>query len=203
MPPTSVALGVPGVPLASGDHVCVFYQRLAERDEILIPYLSGGLIAGDKCIAVVDSGSPESVLAALRREVDLGSCLSRHQLDVQRSDETYLSGGGFSTDAMLEFWDRCVGGALATGFRFVRAVGEMSWALRQLPGVADLVAYEAKLNRFLPRYPQVILCLYELERFSGEVLVDVLKTHPKVLLGGVVLDNPYYLAPDEFLATRF
>ena len=39
--------------------------------------------------------------------------------------------------------------------------------------------YESKLNRFLPRYPQVILCLYELDRFSGEVLVDVLKTHPR------------------------
>jgi hypothetical protein len=48
----------------------------------------------------------------------------------------------------------------------------------------------------------VILCLYELDQFSGEVLVDVLKTHPKVLLGGMVLDNPYYLEPDEFLATR-
>jgi hypothetical protein len=47
------------------------------------------------------------------------------------------------------------------------------------------------------------LCLwrYVLRRFSGELLVYVLKTHPKVLLGGMVLDNPYYLEPDEFLAT--
>jgi len=71
-----------------------------------------------------------------------------------------------------------------------------------MPGVEDFVGYEARLNHFLPRYPQVVLCLYELDRFSGEVLVDVLKTHPKVLFGGMVLDNPYYLAPDEFLATR-
>jgi hypothetical protein len=78
----------------------------------------------------------------------------------------------------------------------------MTWALRQMPGVEELVGYESRLNRFLPRYPQVILCLYELDQFSGEVLVDVLKTHPKVLLGGMVLDNPYYLEPDEFLATR-
>jgi len=93
-------------------------------------------------------------------------------------------------------------GALAGEFGFARAVGEMTWALRQPPGVDELVTYESRLNRFLPRYPQVILCLYELDRFSGEVLVDVLKTHPKVLLGGIVLDNRYYLEPDEFLATR-
>ncbi|MGH3947564.1 MAG: MEDS domain-containing protein [Pseudonocardiaceae bacterium] len=188
--------------LAPGDHICAFYPSLAERDEILIPYLREGLQAGDKCICVVDVTDPEAVLAALGADVDLGSCLSRHQLDVQRSDETYLRGGGFSTGVMLDFWDRSIGGAIGGGFGFARAVGEMTWALRQMPGVEELVGYEAELNRFLPRYPQVILCLYELDRFSGEVLVDVLKTHPKVLLGGMVLDNPYYLEPDEFLATR-
>ena len=197
-----VSIGIPGVQLAPGDHVCAFYTSAAERDEILIPYLSEGLEAGDKCIAVVDSSGPESVLAALGADVDLAPCLSRNQLDVQRSEETYLRGGSFSTEGMLEFWDRSIGDAMAGGFDFARAVGEMTWALRQFPGVEELVGYEARLNRFLPRYPQVVLCLYALDSFSGEVLVDVLKTHPKVLIGGMVLENPYYLEPDEFLATR-
>jgi hypothetical protein len=199
---TPIALGVPGVQLAPGDHVCAFYPSTADRDEILIPYLSAGLDAGDKCVAVVDSCGPESVLAALGAEVDLGPPLGRHQLEVRRSEDTYLRSGGFSTEEMLEFWDRSVGGAVADGYGFARAVGEMTWALRQLPGVEELVGYEARLNEFLPRYPQVILCLYALDSFSGEVLVDVLKTHPKVLLAGMVLDNPYYLEPAEFLASR-
>jgi hypothetical protein len=198
----TVGLGIPGVQLAPGDHVCAFYPSLADRDEILIPYLREGLAAGDKCICVVDATDPETVLAAVGAEEDLGSRLEGHQLDVQRSQDTYLRGGAFSTSAMLDFWDRAVSGAVEGGFTFTRAAGEMTWALKQMPGVDELVGYEARLNRFLPRYPQVILCLYELDRFSGEVLVDVLKTHPKVLLGGMVLDNPYYLEPDEFLATR-
>jgi MEDS: MEthanogen/methylotroph, DcmR Sensory domain len=198
----SIAIGIPGVRLAPGDHVCAFYPSSAERDAILIPYLSEGLEAGDRCIAVVDSSGPESVLAALSARLNLAPSLSRHQLDVQRSEETYLSDGGFSTEAMLDFWDRSVGEAMAGGFKFARAVGEMTWALRQLPGVEELVGYEARLNQFLPRYPQVILCLYALDSFSGEVLVDVLKTHPKVLIGGMVLDNPYYLEPAEFLAAK-
>jgi hypothetical protein len=78
----------------------------------------------------------------------------------------------------------------------------MTWALRQAPGVEELVIYESELNRFLPRYPQVILCLYDLERFSGEIIIDLLKTHPKVLLGSMVVENPHYLEPDEFLAVR-
>lgn len=202
MMPSSVALGVPGVQIAPGDHICAFYPSLADRDEILLPYLREGLKTGDKCVCVVDTSDPEHILAALGADIDLGPYLRRRQLEVRRSDETYLRDGAFSTERMLEFWTQSVGGATSAGFGFARAVGEMTWALRQMPGVEELVGYESQLNRFLPRYPQVILCLYELDQFSGEVLVDVLKTHPKVLLGGMVLDNPYYLEPDEFLATR-
>lgn len=200
--PDAVSIGIPGVQLSPGDHICAFYPGRAERDEILLPYLSEGLQVGDKCVCVVDGADTESVLASLGAAVDLTSCLDRRQLDVLNSHEAFLSGGRFSAEAVLDFWDRSIGDAVAGGFRFARAAGEMTWATRRMPGVEEFVSYEARLNQFLPRYPQVMLCLYELDRFSGEVLVDVLKTHPKVLFGGMVLDNPYYLAPDEFLAAR-
>lgn len=197
-----VALGVPGVRIAAGDHLCAFYRGLAERDEILIPFLREGILAGDKCICVMDTTEPETVLAALAGEVDIAESLSDNRLDVQRSRDTYLRGNQFRTDRMIDFWDAEVGGALHQGFHFARAVGEMTWSLRDVSGVEELVAYESQLNRFLPRYPQVILCLYDLNGFCGKVLMGVLKTHPKVLFGGMLVANPYYLEPDEFLAGR-
>ncbi|MET8249338.1 MEDS domain-containing protein [Streptomyces sp. NPDC005202] len=200
--PTSVALGVPGVQVTPGEHLCAFYRGLAGRDEILIPYLREGLQTGDKCICVVDATDPEVVLAAIATDLDLEPCLSSRQLDVQRSSDTYLRDGRFSMHVMLDFWGDAVCTALAQGFPFSRAVGEMTWSLHQMPGVDELVEYESRLNRFAPRYPQVILCLYDLDRFSGAILMDVLKTHPKVLVGGMLVTNPYYLEPDEFLATR-
>jgi hypothetical protein len=30
----------------------------------------------------------------------------------------------------------------------------------------------------------------------------MLRTHPRVLLGGMVLENPFYLSPAEFLAVK-
>jgi len=195
----SVRVGVPGVDIAPGDHICAFYPTLAERDEIFVPYLMEGLRAGEKCIAVLDTDDLGNIGQALSAEFPNGD---RDQLDMRHSRDTYLADGAFATEAMLKFWEDSVSGALAAGFPFARVVGEMTWALSNLPGVDELVSYEAKLNRLLPRFPQVVLCLYELDRFDGEVLVDVLKTHPKVLLGGMLLDNPYYLEPEEFLATR-
>ena len=72
--------------------------------------------------------------------------------------------------------------------------------MRTCSGVEELCGYDAKINVFAPRYPQTPLCLYDLERFTGEVIVDVLKTHPKVLIGNVVIENPFHVKPDEFLA---
>ncbi|HEX2264431.1 MAG TPA: MEDS domain-containing protein [Pseudonocardiaceae bacterium] len=198
----TLELGIPGLQLTMGDHICAFYRGCGERDEILIPYLQAGLRIGDKCICVVDAADPREVLAALGSEMEVDRWISDSQLELRASTDAYLRSGRFCTEEMLAFWENFIGPAVAGRFRFARSVGEMTWALRQAPGVEELVGYESELNRFLPRYPQVILCLYDLERFSGEIIIDVLKTHPRVLLGGMVLDNPYYLEPDEFLAVR-
>jgi MEDS: MEthanogen/methylotroph, DcmR Sensory domain len=197
----TVELGIPGLVLDVGDHVCAFYRGADEHDEILRSYVAVGLRSGDKCICVLDDGDPDVLRAALGEAAD-GGGPGDGQLDVRLSQQTYLRGGRFSTSAMLAFWDDVVGAAFEGGYQFSRAVGEMSWALRQMPGVEELVRYEAELNSFLPRYPQVVLCLYDLDLFNGEILVDILKTHPTVLVRGMVLDNPYYLEPTEFLAAR-
>lgn len=198
----SIAMGLPGVAIAPGDHICAFYRGSAQRDDVLVPYLREGILAGDKCICVMDDPDTRSVLSPLSGDLDVEFSLRTGQLELLCSDSAYLPSGFFAVDAMLEFWERGVGGAVGDGgFPFVRAVGEMTWALRDLPGVEHLVSYEARLNRFLPRYPQVILCLYDLERFTdGQVLMGLLRTHPKVLLSGQLLDNPWYTAPDVYLA---
>jgi hypothetical protein len=55
------------------------------------------------------------------------------------------------------------------------------------------------MNRYLPLYPQVILCLYDLHRFGGGIVVDLLRTHPLVLVGGMLVKNPYFATPDQLL----
>ena len=42
--------------------------------------------------------------------------------------------------------------------------------------------------------PGVFMCMYDVNRFGVGMLVEVLKTHPRVLLDRAVLDNPHYVA---------
>jgi hypothetical protein len=119
------------------------------------------------------------------------------------ADGTYLAEGGFLPERMLKFWEaKAWQGPSGGSGGFARNIGDMSWAHRGLRAVDDLIGYESELNRIMSDFPQVNLCLYDLTRCSGELIMDVLKTHPKVLLGGMVIDNPSYLEPGEFAAGR-
>ncbi len=184
--------GSPGLQLAQGDHVCAFYFGSAERDEILLPFLREGVRQGDKCIGVVDAVEPTEVAGALG--VDAEEAIRSGQLELFRSKDAYLRTQRFDPGAMVDFFDDAVGPAMRSGrYGCARVVGEMSWSLRDVPGADDLIEYESEVNDFVPRYAQVVLCLYDLERFGGGLVPDLLRTHPKILLGGLVLDSPHYL----------
>ena len=198
-----VAREVLGLQLRVGDHICGFYRQASERDEILIPFLVEGLKAGDKCTCVVDSCTPDDVLAGMSAHLEVGPYLSDCRLEVLDSYGTYLAGGGFLPERMLQFWEaKARQNPRPDGPRPARNIGDMSWAHRDESVVSVLMGYESELNRIMSNFPQVNLCLYDLTRCSGDLIMDVLRTHPKALLGGMVIDNPYYLDPDEFLATR-
>lgn len=192
-----------GLQLSVGDHICGFYRKPAERDDILVPFLVDGLRAGDKCTCVVDSCTPDDVLAKMSEQIEVDPYVEVSQLEVLDAAGTYLAGGGFLPERMLTFWEaKGRAGPAVRGPGFARNIGDMSWAHRDPRAVDDLIGYESELNRIMSDFPQVNLCLYDLTRCTGDLIMDVLKTHPKALLGGMVIDNPYYLEPDEFLASR-
>ena len=150
---------------------------------------------------MVDSCTPDDVLTKVSEQVEVDPQVSR--LEVLDAASTYLAGGGFLPERMLTFWEaKARQGPPVRSPGFARNIGDMSWAHRSERAVADLIGYESELNRIMSNFPQVNLCLYDLTRCSGDLIMNVLKTHPKALLGGMVIDNPYYLEPDEFLASQ-
>ena len=198
MTEAQVPSGIDEIGLLPGSHVCAFYRGDRDRDRLLTAYLGAGLAAGDKCICIVDSAQAATRLRDLPRAPSELVPLDG-QLDIHLPESTYLAGGGFSTADMLTFWTESMVKAAVEGYSFCRLVGEMTWALRDAPGVEHLVGYESELNRVTSSYPVIVLCLYDLDRFSGEVVVNIVKTHPQVLIQGILVENPYYVGPDEFL----
>jgi hypothetical protein len=40
---------------------------------------------------------------------------------------------------------------------------------------------------------------YDLTRFGADVVVDVMRTHPVIVKGGILQHNPFFAPPDVFL----
>src|SRR5713226_2488071 len=78
-----------------------------------------------------------------------------------------------------------------------RAIATSS--LLDKPGVDDLLEYEARLNYVLPRYDDPVICTYDLLKFSSSAAMDIMRTHPAVIIGGVLQENPFFVPPDQFL----
>ena len=44
-----------------------------------------------------------------------------------------------------------------------------------------------------------VVCAYDLRCFSAELVVDIMRTHPMTLIGGILDENPFFVPPDDFL----
>jgi hypothetical protein len=52
------------------------------------------------------------------------------------------------------------------------------------------------------RHEHVVICSYDATRFDGSFIIDILRTHPTVLIGGMLQENPFVIPPSEFLEER-
>jgi DNA-binding response OmpR family regulator/signal transduction histidine kinase len=187
--------------LGPGDHLCCLYETEEEHRAVLTPFLRQGLERGEKVLYIVDARTAETVLGYLRDDgLDPESYLASGQLTILTADDAYLKEGVFDPEGMIALLRVETEQALGEGYAALRVTGEMSWALRELPGSERLIEYEAKLNEFFPGSKCLAICQYDRRAFDPELLLDVLSTHPAAVVGAEVYDNFYYMPPAEFLS---
>jgi hypothetical protein len=181
-------------------HACAFFHTRDEEYQVLEPFVKDGLDTGDKSFQIVEKGHLEERLARLKESgVDIEAAERNGRLEFRLWEDAYLNGGRFDQYAMLALIEETLRAGKQQGFGLTRLWANMEWALQDLPGVHDIVEYETRLNHILPNYNDVVVCCYDLTKFSAAVVMDILRTHPQVIIGGILRENPYYVPPDDFL----
>ena len=180
--------------LGVGDHACSFYQDDRQQWSLAFPLLRSSIAEGAKCLVITES---DNIPHVEKLAADFG--IRHDQLTITTPEQT-LCHSVFSIQEMLKDWEQLVGDAIATGYKSLCVVTEMAWALRDSTALPDLPEYEARLNEHFARLPLATLCQYDRHRFSEELLLNVLRTHPIVFVGNAPHDNPYYLPRDVFLS---
>jgi hypothetical protein len=182
-------------------HACAFFHSRDEEYELLLPFSKDGYETGDRLFQVIEKEHRGERLRRLSATgIDVGKAEAAGQLEIRPWEEAYLRGNRFNQDAMIDLIQSVLREGRSSGFPMTRLWANMEWALEDLPGVHDIVEYETRLNKVLPQYDDIVVCTYDLNKFSAPVVIDIMRTHPQVIIGGVLQENPFYVPPDEFLA---
>jgi signal transduction histidine kinase len=185
--------------LSLHQHLCFIYETQEEQFAAALPFLRSGLERGEKCLFVADENSGSAVLNALGRA---GTDVGRYQRSgaLILANKPFVMSGRFDPDWCIGFLSKSIEegkDGVLSGMK--TWLGEMTWALAEEIAPEIQIEFEAKVNHFVRDHPVRALCQYRRQRFSPELLLGIIRTHPIVVYGGIICENPYYVPPDELL----
>lgn len=182
-------------------HVCAFFGSRDDEYRVLAPFYHETLDWGESLVQVIDDALRTDHDQRMEQHgIDVCGCKEAGRLTVLGWSETYLRDGAFDKDLMLTAVQGVIDSARKAGVSRTRIMGNMNWALDGCPGSDDLIEYELEVNLVLAKEKQPAVCVYDVNKLSGSLMMDVMRAHPLVLMNGVVHRNPFFTTPQEMLA---
>jgi hypothetical protein len=184
-------------------HVCAFFNTPDEEYQVLLPFMKEGLELGQKNVHTVDPRlRTDHSLRLASAGIELQTVLQNGHLELLDWSSTHLHQGAFDQHKTLSLYRKIMDDATQKGFPLTRFVTDMGWALEADLDANALLKYESTANyewsqQCGPINP--VICTYDLSRFTADVIVDVMRTHPMVIIGGILHENPFFVSPKEFL----
>jgi hypothetical protein len=181
-------------------HVCAFFHNKEEEYRVFLPFIKEGLDQGDRVFHMIDARHRQEYLRRLQKAgIPVAEAEQRGQLEVRPWEDAQFRDGHFDQNRMLDLLEEVLVEGKTQGFPLTRVMANMEWALEDRPGLQDFLEFEARVNYLAPKYHDVLCCIYDLGRFDAKVVMNILRTHPMVIIGGVLEQNPFFVPPDEFL----
>lgn len=181
-------------------HVCAFFNSDDEEYRVLLPFMRDGFQCGHKAIHVLNPNQHQDHLQRLAKAgIDPATAQQTGQLELRTNVETYLPDGHFDPDRMISAFEKAASGNASGGFPLSRICCRMDWAVEDGSHVDDVIEFESRVNEVWNRHEDAVICTYHLGQFRGDAVIDILRTHPMVLIGGMLQRNPFFVPPDEFL----
>ena len=181
-------------------HICAFFNSAEEEHRVLRSFFKDGFERGDKAFHLVDPKRREEHLKRLAGAgINVQEAMNTGQLEVRPWEDGPLHGGRFDQDSWIVSFEKVLQSGPAAGYAQTRFLAHMEWALVDLPGIGDLIEFETRVNYVVPKYNDIVICAYDLSKFGASVVMDALRTHPVVIVSGLLQENPFFVPPEQFL----
>jgi MEDS: MEthanogen/methylotroph, DcmR Sensory domain len=181
-------------------HICAFFNGMDEHYRVLGSFIKDGFTNGDKAFHLVDPRRREDHLRRLADAgIDVDGAMGSGQLEVHPWEDGPLHGERFDQDTWLAGFEEVLQAGPASGYARTRFLAQMEWALVDMPGIEEMMEFETRVNHVVPKYDNAVICAYDLSKFGASTVMYALRTHPVVIIGGLLQENPFYVDPDELL----
>lgn len=184
-----------------GSHVCSIYRNREEELSLLFTFLENGIRRNYKCVYIFDDEDLEEIFRRLEdfdfnyeKYIDSGSLVFLDNADSYKTDR-------FDHRKVFDDFEKMRNQAFNEGYNGLWLAGQVTWFLSEVPKTDLFLEYESNFNDFIENQQMVALCFYKEGLFPAEILVDVIHTHPWVILNGELYENHYYV-PIEIFAPR-
>ena len=189
----SISVGFCPEHFEQGTHMCLVFRDEADRRKIVSRFVESGIAESERVYYFADTVKPTEVVGWLESlDVDVSDAVAASELTVAEALATYCPDGTFDPDRMLDTLKAAYSSSVDGGYPASRVTGEMSWALRGVPGAEHLIEYEAAINDVVKTHPITAMCQYDANRFDGQVIFQALQVHPYMVMNGQLVRNPYY-----------
>jgi len=179
-----------------GDHICTIYEDYDQQMTVMLPFMSQGLEAGQRCVWVSSPASAQRFEGALARiGGDLLTLQASGQLVIIDEIDFYIRDGLFRPDRTLTLGRTLLLEGQQQGYPAMRIAAEASWLPEYRVDVATWEGYELAVTQRIEMTPVVAVCQYPARRLSGEAILAALRTHPIVIMGETVHRNPFFSPP--------
>jgi hypothetical protein len=200
MKKSAASISLAGSQLGEVRHVCAFFNNDEEEYRVLLPFIKDGFECGDKAVHVVNPDQRHDHLQRLTAAgIDPVAAEQSGQLEVRINTEAYLRDGRFDQDRMLAAFEQMASGNAPGEFPLSRICCRMDWAVEDRSYIDNVVEFESRVNDVWRRHDDAVICTYRLDKFGGDTVIDIMRTHPMIIIGGILQRNPFFVPPEEFL----
>jgi hypothetical protein len=200
MKKASVPISLAGSQLGETRHVCAFFNSEEEEYRVLLPFIKEGLQSGDKAVHVINPHQRADHLQRLTGAgIDPTAAEKARQLEIRVNSDVYIREGRFDQDRMLQVFEQLASGNTEGDFPLSRILCRMDWVNQDRSYVDDVIEFESRVNDVWNRHEDAVVCTYYLSQFGGDTVIDIMRTHPLIIIGGILQQNPFFVAPEEFL----
>jgi hypothetical protein len=188
-------LGYGDFHFAWGDHICAIFDGPSQQAEVMTGFYAQGLRAAQRCVWVGPRASAERFrggVAAMGG--DLPTLEASGQLLVVCDIDFYLRDNLFDPDRVMALVHTLVEDGQRSGYGAMRLATDMTWLRGYRMDPDRWEEFEGKLTQEVAGLPLVLVCQYDRRQVSGAIVVAAFRTHPIVILGETIHDNPFYAA---------